>query len=241
MIPPDGQGSEQGPPPPPADTLSRRAVLTSLTTAAAIGAVLGTPPSSMPGPALAADGHQVGIGPTETSCIESLTRIEQDGDALNGFGYLTSVVGLDPDELFLNVATRSEATARFTAYGVATVIGRSILENVFSIDAEGQLAIYFQASGGASFDQPASFATGHRIARYAVRFQCINTVIAPNQGLFKLAADLQQLQADDFSIAGQRRRFGREHVRLRMQGQGSGIHDAPRASLVVASNFVVVS
>jgi hypothetical protein len=151
------------------------------------------------------------------------------------------VVGLDPDELFLNVTTRSEATARFTASGVATVIGRSILGNVFSIDAEGQLAIYFQLSGGADFGQPASFASGHRIALYAVRFQCINTVIAPNHGLFKLTADLQQLQADDFSIAGRRRRFGREHVRLRMQGQGSGIHDAPRASLVVASNFVVIS
>jgi hypothetical protein len=219
--------------------LSRRAVLGSFGTAAAIGAALATPAQSAPAPRHDAD--HVGIGPAETSCIESITRVMQDSDALKGFGYLTSVVGLGPDELFSNVASRSETTARFTAFGTATVTGRSILSNVFSIDAEGELGFYFDAAaGGADFGDPESFASGHLVALYAVRFQCINTVIAPNQGIFKLAADLRQRQADDFDLGGRRRRFGRENLRLRMQSQGSGIHDAPRASLVIASNFVVI-
>jgi len=220
--------------------VSRRAVLTTLGSAATIGAALATPAHGAAPHAGGLHPHVVGIGPAEASCIESLTSVMQDGDSLKGFGYLTTVVGLDADEVFLNVGDRSEGTARFTASGTATVIGRSILGNVFTIDAEGDLGFYFHDSGGADVGRPESFANGQLVALYAVRFQCINTVIAPNQGIFKLAADLSQRQANDFDLGGRRRRFGRDNLRLRMQSHGSGVHDAPRASLVIASNFVVV-
>jgi len=222
------------------NALSRRAVLGAFGTAAAVGAAFATPAVIRPDSASGADTHQVGAGPAETTSIESLTRIEQNGETLTGFGYLTSVVGLDANELFLS-ATPSEATARFTAFGTATVAARTILGNVFNIDAEGQLAVYFQSSGGANFDHPESFAQGTLVALYSVVFQSINSVFAPNQGIFKLSADLVQQQAEEFSVSGRRQRFGRPNLRLRMQANGIGTHNAPRASLTIASNFVVIS
>jgi hypothetical protein len=225
--------------PPSAYHVSRRSVLTQFGTAAAIGATFAGSGAVTPDRAVADDGHQVGIAAAETTAIESLTRIEQNGDALTGFGYLTSVAGLDATDLFLN-STRSESSARFTAFGTATVTGRSILGTVFSIDAEGQLTVYFHSAGGADFSHPDSFRNGHVVAVYDVVYQCVNTVIATNTGVFKLAGDFRQRQAEDFQLAGRRRRFGRPNVRLRMEGNGSGIHDAPRASLVIASNFVVI-
>lgn len=222
------------------NALSRRAVLGGLGTAAAVGAAFATPALIRPDSAVGDDGPQVAAGPAETTSIEALTRIEQDGDTINGFGYLTSVVGLDADELFLS-ATPSEATARFTAFGTATVGARTILGNVFNIDAAGQLAVYFQSSGGADFGHPESFAHGTLVALYSVVFQSINSVFAPNQGIFKLSADLRQQQAEAFSLSGRRLRFGRPNLRLRMQANGIGTHNAPRASLTIASNFVVIA
>jgi hypothetical protein len=222
------------------NTLSRRAVLGRIGTAAAVGAAFTAPGFVGSDNAIADNNGQVAAGPAETTSIESLTRVEQNGDTLTGYGYLTSVVGLDANELFVS-ATRSEGTARFTTFGTATVTGRTILGNVFNVDAEGQLAVYFQSSGGADFNHPESFATGTLVALYTVVFQSINSVFAPNQGIFKLAADLRQQQAEEFSLSGDRQRFGRQNLRLRMQANGIGMHDAPRASLTIASNFVVIS
>jgi hypothetical protein len=222
------------------NTLSRRAVLGRIGTAAAVGAAFAAPGFVGSDNAMADNNGQVAAGPAETTSIESLTRVEQNGDTLTGYGYLTSVVGLDANELFVS-ATRSEGTARFTTFGTATVTGRTILGNVFNVDAEGQLAVYFQSSGGAEFNHPESFATGTLVALYTVVFQSINSVFAPNQGIFKLAADLRQQQAEEFSLSGRPQRFGRQNLRLRMQANGIGMHDAPRASLTIASNFVVIS
>jgi hypothetical protein len=224
-------------------TMTRRALLTGAGRAAAIGSALSAGSSLVASTPAEAAGDLVAEGAKGLTTLEFVARVEQDGTTLSGVGYLTSVARLDPASLFTDPDARSEATARFTATAAATLISRSVLDNVFVIDAEGALTIRLPDPPGADFAQPDSFATGLVVAVYDFTLQDILTVIAPDRGIPTIAGDLRQRESAVFVLDGHRYRFGRPNLRLRLEATGLGVRTdaaAPRATLTIAGNVVTV-
>ena len=221
----------------PSAVFTRRALLTGAGRAAAAGAALSAGGTLIAPSTAEAAGDRVVVadGPRDGTTLEFVARVQQDGDTLSGAGYLTFVDGLDADVLFTDPDARSEATARFTATASATLTGRSVLDNVFAIDAQGQLTVRFQDSPGPG---------GQVVAVYDVTLQDILTVIAPNAGIPTVSGDLEQRLAAGFTIGARRYRFGRPNLRLRLGAAGSGVRTdatAPRATLTLAGNVVAVA
>jgi hypothetical protein len=167
-------------------------------------------------------GAQLGSALHDRTAIGFVGQVEQDGETLTGYGYLTFVQGLETSKLFGDSGLESIGTARFTFYGTAMLVSRNVLGNVFSIDAEGDLDFFFQETGGADFEQPESFRGGTAIARDRLRLQDVLTVIAPNTGLPNVNGDLTRVEAGSFVLEGRRYRFGHQGLKTRLEATGSG-------------------
>jgi hypothetical protein len=220
--------------------VSRRSVLGGAGKVAAAGVALSAA-GAVVAPELAAANGQAGIAvsPKGTTAIEFLAQIQQDGDGMVAFGYLTEVAGLGESDLF--TGTPSESAARLTAYAMGTVGTRTANGAVHNLDIAGELAIYSLPSGGASFGNPGSFKLGTRVARYTLTIQDILTVTAPNTGLPTLVGDLRQTEAS--SLGGGRGKFGQNGAKLRLLATGIGTRlppDPPVATLTVAGNLSTV-
>jgi hypothetical protein len=171
--------------------------------------------------------------------FEFVGRIDQEGEAFTGYGYLTYVDGLTTTLLFTTPMTPTETTARFTFSSTATMSGRSVISNLFSIDAVGELTIYFDADGGATFSDPSSFAQGDVVAEHTARFHNVITVLAPNTGLANGIGELSQTTAGEFELNGETYQFGRTGLQERMSFTGFGIRTEPlipRAEIAVAGD-----
>jgi hypothetical protein len=218
------------------DGLTRRGVLAAgggVAAAAGLGAAASSD-------ALAAGVRQLGVPRHGTSALEVLGSIEQAGDELTGYGYLTRVSGLR-DALLFSGAPSGESTARFTFSSSASVRARFVRPTLFSVTATGTLGVFLNARGG-DFGAPATFARGTRIAAYAARFQTIVTVIAPNQAVTTVEGELLQRDARPFSVSGGRRRLGRRGLRLRLSATGPGTRTdpaLPRALFDVAGRVLL--
>src|SRR5688500_8406572 len=109
------------------------------------------------------EGTEIGGARPGGSAWEAVGRIEQHGSDFTAYGYLTYVAGLAEEQLYLEGGSplaRTEATARFTFFGNATLTSRSVLENLFVVNAEGEQTFYFSEQAGARFDRPESFFSG---------------------------------------------------------------------------------
>jgi len=220
--------------------VSRRNVLGGAGKIAAAGVALSAA-GAVVAPELAAANGQAGtaVSPKGTTAIEFLAQIQQNGDGMIAYGYLTEVAGLSSGDLFTGVP--SEATARYTAFATGTVGTRSASGAVHNLDLAGELAVYFLPNGGASFANPSSFSTGTLVARYTLTIQDILTVIAPNTGIPTLVGDLRQTQAA--SVGGGKGKFGQNGAKLRLLATGIGSRlppDPPVATLTVAGNLATV-
>ena len=56
----------------------------------------------------------------------------------------------------------------FTATAHGKLVGRSVDGAVHALDIDGDLAIYYSSSAGASWSQPASFAQRDEVAKYSL-------------------------------------------------------------------------
>ena len=127
---------------------------------------------------------QVAIGTTEQNAFEFIGRIDQNDLDFSGFGYLTYIKGFSNADIYSDSLYPSEDTARFTYVATATLTSRAILTDVFVINAEGTLTIYFtETPYDRSFDSAASFASGTPIATTSMRYHDILLVQSPNKGL----------------------------------------------------------
>lgn len=218
--------------------ISRRRVMTGVGAAVAGGLVTGV---AMAAPALASDGgDQVAAGPAGTTAFEMVCRITQTGENFDGLGYLTAIAGLNSDALFSDPNTRDETHAMFLATAHGKLVGRSVDGVVHALDIDGDLAVYYASSAGASWSQPASFARGDQVAKYSLNLQDVLTVILPATGLPTLNGQSQQLKA----VSVQGRRFGRKGQALRFNATGLGTRsdtgpiDTAQATLTLAGSMI---
>ena len=231
------------------DGVTRRGLLEAGGVAAGGALILGLPEVA---DAAAARGRRIGSGPTDRHSVGLLTAIRQVGPSLVGFGYLTRVRGLNNAQLFTTAPAIQSADprasdpgpARFTFYSEAKIESLSQLGAAISSTGGGRVRIYYQASGGASFADPASFAKGLLIATLDGSFQNDLTVIEPNTADVNVTADLIQTQARSFTSAtAGRLRFGGPRYAWTWRATGRGIRTdptTPRSELTLSGDLGVV-
>src|ERR1700759_5424333 len=157
--------------------VTRRGVLTGGLAGAGGLAVGGIAPDL----ARAAGLHRVGEPADGTAAAEVIGHLDQVGDAITGYGYLTRVHGLRQADLFRG-PDATEATARFTFFSRVEVNARFIRGALVSVDGVGTLT-FFLDPNGADFANPATFSDGAAIATFAAHFHNLLTVLAPNRGI----------------------------------------------------------
>lgn len=191
----------------------------------------------------AAEGRPlVGIPRHGESALEFLGRSDQDGPTVTHYGYLTHLFGLADAALFSDPTTRTEATARFTFSATTTLTARHEVGNMIVTAAPGTLTIYFNDTPGSDFAHPGSFASGHAIATFSVRYHNILNVQAPNEGIATAVADLVQLSASAFTLNGRQHRLGHQGFQLRVRATGQGTRtqvDPVRAFFLLGAQAIV--
>jgi hypothetical protein len=185
------------------------------------------------------------VGPGQTA-FTFVGRIEQNGTLADDVGYLTSIDGLDEGSLFSggDPLARNESTARFTYFATATLETRSIEGNLFITSGTARTTLYFDATGGATFDTPASFKRGTAIANYESRWQDIVNVQAPNQGIATVVSDEAQISAAPFTLKGTEYAMGRRGISLHLSFSGQGTRTdptLPRATILYGGAATALS
>lgn len=207
---------------------------TVLLAALLFATAFGAPPAAG---GLAAAGA-VGTAPTGKIAYEFVGRIDQDGLNFISYGYLTYADGLPDSVLFSDPINHSETMARVTYYATATLTARSVISTVTELNALGTTTFYFD-TGGADFNDPASFANGTAIGSSVQRSQNIINVQSPNTAIATNFGELVQLAAGTFTYGGQTYTFGRVGSQQRSFFTGEGVRTdpvAPRSFIVGAGN-----
>lgn len=230
--------------------VTRRGLLETGGAAAGGLLILGLPETA--DAARAATARRVGSGPTDRHSVGLLMSVQQVGPNLVGVGYLTRVRGLTARQLFTTPPAQSTNSprasdprpARMTFYAEAKIESLSSLGDAISSQGGGRVRIYYQARGGASFDDPSSFARGTLIATLAGSFQNDLTIVAPDTANVFMSADLTQSSARGFTAGGQRRlRFGGPKYAWALRATGRGIRTdpaTPRSELRLSGDLGVV-
>jgi hypothetical protein len=176
----------------------------------------------LPHPAQAEPSALVGAASNGQHAWEFVAQTLQDGTNLTHFGYLTRLAGLDDGELFSDAGNRTEATARFTFVARTALSSRHELGNLIVTAAPGAATFYFQATPGADFAKPDSFARGQAIAGFTMRFHNVLNVQAANEGVSSATIELVQEAVHPFRLNGRPLRFGHKQMNVRMQAHGQG-------------------
>jgi hypothetical protein len=186
--------------------------------------------------------HRVGEPRDGTAAAEVVGHLDQVGDAITGYGYLTRIHGLRQADLFRG-PDATEATARFTFFSEVQVNARFIRGTLVSVDGVGTLTFFLDPNGG-DFANPRTFSDGTAIATFAAHFHNLLTVVAPNQGISTIAGELTQRQARTISYERRRTRFGHRGLRLHLSVAGPSARTAaspPTAFFEVAGDITVVT
>jgi hypothetical protein len=183
-------------------------------------------------------GSEVAVAPSGRNNFEFVATVHQQGFEFVFYGYLTRVDGIEPSLLFTNTdpTNRGPGDARLTIYGEVVASSRSIIEQVFNVNGDGVFGIHYSESGGATFDDPASFQTDTLVASGPANIQSVITVIAPQTGLANGYGDLMLETAEAFSIGDVSFRFrtGEPLSRLGYTGQGTLLDpDLPESMISV--------
>ncbi|HLL50501.1 MAG TPA: hypothetical protein VK356_07515, partial [Thermomicrobiales bacterium] len=179
-------------------------------------------------PAMVAVAHQdaspapveVGSGPIRERAVGITGRNIYGPETVEMFGYLTSVIGLDPTLLFTETPP-SESTARFTYAGSVPVTSRSNRGDITTLASEGVLQIFLDDAAGASWDDPPSFADGQPVAELSIRLRETLHRQAPGVGVLVGDGGLAQETAAEFTLEGEQFRFGEEGIEQRLQYVGA--------------------
>ncbi len=224
--------------------ITRRKLLTGTgkaTAAAAAAAAIGWIEVGNPATASATSpSGEIGNASGGRNAFEYVGQVDQDGDNLVSYGYLSAIAGLDVSQLFTG-DSHDETTARFTYFGKATLYARVEGNGLFIIDASGFVNYYFNLYGGASFEDPSSFKVGKQIAVDTADFHDVLSVTAPDTGLPRLTAALQRTKAAKFTLAGTSYTFG--HVGLLERSTASGlstrIDPKPKSKMYIGGDAMV--
>lgn len=188
--------------------------------------------------------QQVGIGVGGQNAFEIIGRIDQNNTNFSGVGYLTYIKGLTNAQIYSNPLNPSEDTARFTFVAEATLTSRAILTDVFVIDSQGPMTIYYTPSPpNRSFNNKASFASGTAIATTSIRYQDILLVQSANKGNASGVGEVTQLSAPAFTLSGQSYQFGQSNLfyRLSTVGNGTRTNVSPPVSFVLLAGNAITT
>ena len=184
---------------------------------------------------------EVGSGPIREQALGFTGRNIYHPDTVEMVGYLTSVIGVDAALLFTEDAP-SERTARFTYAASVSVSSRSDRGDVTAFAGEGVLQIFLD-DGGASWDDPPSFADGQPVAELSIRLRDTLHRQAPGVGVLVGDAALSQETAAEFIVDGEVYRFGDAGIEQRLRYIGAlmeGTTEPPSFSVSLTGNASVV-
>jgi hypothetical protein len=184
---------------------------------------------------------EIGSGPIRERSLEFTGRNMYRPDTVEMVGYLTSVIGLDAPLLFTDDAP-SERTARFTYAGIVSVSSRSDRGDVTAFAGEGVLQIFLD-DGGASWDDPPSFADGQPVAELSIRLRDTLHRQAPGVGVLVGDSALSQESAAEFTMDGEVYRFGDAGIEQRLRYVGAlmeGSTEPPSFLVSLTGNASVV-
>ena len=167
---------------------------------------------------------EIGAGPVREQALAFTGRHLYSDDSVELFGYLTAVIGLEPDLLFTDTsAPPSPRIARFTYAGSVSIASRSDRADVTTTGGDGVMRIYLRESdaAGASWDDPGSFAAGEPVAEYAIQLRDTLQRQAPGVGVLVGDGQLTQQTAAELSFDGERYRFGAVGLAQRLRYVGA--------------------
>ena len=106
---------------------------------------------------------------------------------------------------------------------MSPIASRTDRADVTTIGGDGVLRIYLQVNdaAGASWDDPGSFAAGEPVAEYSIRLLDTLQRQAPGVGVLVGDGQLTQETAAEFSLDGERYRFGAVGIAQRLRYVGS--------------------
>jgi hypothetical protein len=177
---------------------------------------------------------EIGAGPIGERAFELVGRERHDAGAIVLFGYLTTVIGLDPALLFVS-APPSAGTARFTYAGQIALSSDSSRADVTELAGDGVVRIYLDDDAGATWDDAASFAAGEPVAEFSIRLRETIHRQAPGVGSVVGDAQLTQETAGELTLGDERYRFGNTGIAQRLRTVGALIgDDAEQGVLTIA-------
>lgn len=186
---------------------------------------------------------RVGVGEPGANAFEFVGVIQQAGLDFHLAGYVTNLAGIDSALLFdgADPLGRSETTARLAIVGSAAGVARSILQNLFVVNAEGSVQ-FLLIEPGASFETAESFSRGTPVATAAVALQDVINVQAPQSGIAIGFGALALDTTESFALNGESLVIGEPGLRYRVTLTGQGALHNPEtleATILVAGNGVV--
>ena len=248
------------------DEMSRRRLLAVLGGTAGAGAIMAAAPTVAGAEgalAAAKKAKQIGKPKDGANSLELLGRINQNGAQLNAFGYLTRITGLSDSKLFTEPRgikfddpdSTTPSTARFTFRASATIKALSATDKVITALGNGALNLYYQANGGAEFDDHGSFSSGKNIGKYKVAFQNNLVTSGPGAGggpgpspggeaTLYLTGKLNQNKASSFKVGGKKTVVGKKGLDLRLEALGNGeLLDAgpPTSKMFIVGSLVAIA
>ena len=176
---------------------------------------------------------EVGAGPVRERSLGVTGRNVYGPDSVQVFGYLSSIIGLDPSQVFTD-ATHSERSARFTYAGAVSISSRIDRGDVTTFAGDGVMQIYLD-DAGASWDDPGSFGDGLPLAEFSIHLRDTLHRQAPGVGVLVGDGQLTQMTAAEFSLDGARYRFGNVGIEQRLRSVGALVGGAAAPPVLAVS------
>ena len=173
---------------------------------------------------------------TRQTAFEYVGRIDQNGGSFVSYGYVTYLYGVDSSVLFTDPVLHDEAHARLTYYATASLTSRSVISDVFVLNASGVTNFNFDYEyPGATFISPISFVHGATSGAFTMRNQNVLIVQSPAKGLATNNGEMVQTSSGSFSYGGHTYHFGEVGLPLNLWFTGQGTLTDP----VTPKSFVV--
>jgi hypothetical protein len=168
---------------------------------------------------------EVASGPLREPTLQLVGRNTTSQNAITFVGYLKGVANLDPPDLFA-ADDHTVGTARFTYVADVTISASSNRADTTTTDGSGVLRIYFAEDGGASWDNPLSFAAGQQVAEYTLDLRETLQRQAPGVGVAVGDGQLVQRAAETFQIGDESFTFGLVDIAQRLRYVGAPLPNA---------------
>ncbi|MFN8527716.1 MAG: hypothetical protein U0670_03790 [Anaerolineae bacterium] len=165
-----------------------------------------------------------------------------DWTCVQGYGYITYIAGIPEDQMFTDPSNHTESTARFTWASTATMTARSVVDNIFMLNAAGSTTFYYNETPAGDFSNPASFTSGTAIAVSSERWQNVVNVQSPDTAIAVGGSQFTEISNTPFMLNGVEYQIGHTNLLLRFAYTGEGHRSdriLPSSNFVIAGNAVV--